>query len=72
MIDVCMTISFHFLNNVAVKIEKNIIDALDIFNQSSNEMKILLKEDAGVAEKRMNTLAKKDRLSSICKTLDIF
>ncbi len=67
-----MTISFHYLNNVAVKIEKNIIDALDIFNQSSNEMKLLLKEDAGVGEKRMNALAKKDRLSSICKALDIF
>ncbi|KAJ3274056.1 hypothetical protein HDV01_003549 [Terramyces sp. JEL0728] len=69
---ICQQIDYHFLSNFAELLEKELVHSLGILDKSNSEIAGLLKEDAGVTEKRIVNQDKRERLEHVRKSLHEF
>ncbi|KAJ3251282.1 hypothetical protein HK103_002552 [Boothiomyces macroporosus] len=69
---ICQQIDYHFLSNFAELLEKELVHSLGILDKTNGEIAGLLKEDAGITEKRIVNQDKRERLENVRKSLHEF
>ncbi|KAJ8322555.1 hypothetical protein O5D80_008660 [Batrachochytrium dendrobatidis] len=67
-----MTIEHHFLARFGDMLEKELVSQLGVLDGDAEGIEVLLREDWGVAERRADVEAKKDRLESVWRSLHNF
>lgn len=66
---ICLQIEHHFLFNFAELLEKELVHSIGVLEKSVDEVRGLLKEDAGVAVLRVAALERRQRLETVWQSL---